>query len=270
MAMARSILTSRSPSTIEPMAYELSEYRQGISNHELTEDVKNIAKRVGNKYLSYQEYRKAGGRYSETTFRRRFGSWVNLLSLCGLARTKDRCEMERVRPEDILNDAKRIAAELNTSSVTSTQYKALGTYAFPTVVEKFGSWANLIKQAGLGETGFIHKYSDIELFTEIERLWSLLGRQPTTTDLRSGISRISLEALSRRFGGWRKALAAFLEYINESDASDAKDQDDPPEVTSPIPDSEPRLDGTKYSRKRTSRNINLKIRFMVLRHDAFK
>ena len=57
--------------------------------------------------------------------------------------------------------------------------------------------------------------ADIELFEEIERLWIIKGAQPTTTDIKNGLSKYSLNTFSRRFGGWRNALKAFLDYINE-------------------------------------------------------
>lgn len=251
------------------MPYELSDYRQGVSNDNLTEDVKNISRLVGNKYLSYQRYRKAGGRYGEHTFRRRFGSWVNVLAECGLEQIKGRSEMEKVRPEEIISDVRRIAAELSTSTVTSKQYEALGAYAFQTVIEKFGSWKNLVEQAGLSETGFVPKYSDIELFTEIERIWTILGRQPTTTDLKRGISRISLDTLSRRFGGWRNALGAFLEYVDDSSSPNQDDLNNAASEEPTAPNLEEEIVGG-YRKKRTTRNINLRMRFQVLQHDAFK
>ena len=48
--------------------------------------------------------------------------------------------------------------------------------------------------------------TDKEMFEELERLWTLLGRQPTTTDMKKGLSIFSLQSYVRRFGGWRNAL----------------------------------------------------------------
>ncbi|QNI70217.1 homing endonuclease associated repeat-containing protein [Cyanobium sp. NS01] len=251
------------------MEFQLSEYRQGVTGDELTEDVRKIAKLVGNKYLSYQRYRKAGGRYGDHTFRRRFGSWTKVLAVSGLEQVKPRSEMKKVDPDNIISDVKRIAAELNTCIVTSKQYEALGAYAFPTVIEKFGSWKNLLENAGLSVTGFIAKYSDIEVFTETERIWTALGRQPTTTDLKRGISRISLEALSRRFGGWRNTLVAFLEYVSDGSSPNQDDLDNVASEESVIPYTEVDAAG-ENRKKRTPRNINLRLRFRTLQLDAFK
>jgi hypothetical protein len=251
------------------MEFELSEYRQGVTEDELTEDVRKIAQLVGNKYLSYQRYRKAGGRYGDHTFRRRFGSWTKVLAVCGLEQVKPRSEMKKVDPDNIISDVKRIAAELNTCIVTSKQYEALGAYAFQTAIEKFGSWKNLLEKAGLSKTGSIAKYSDIEVFTEIERIWTVLGRQPTTTDLKRGISRISMEALSRRFGGWRNTLAAFLEYVNDGSAPNQDYLENAASEESLISHTEVDAAGDNRT-KRTPRNINLRLRFRTLQLDAFK
>jgi hypothetical protein len=251
------------------MEFELSEYRQGVTEDELIEDVRNIAKLGGNKYISYQRYRNDGGRYGEGTFRRRFGSWRQVLAVSGLEQVKPLSEMKKVNPDSIISDVRRIAAELDTCIVTSTQYEALGTYAFRTVIEKFGSWKNLVDKAGLSETGFISKYSDIEIFAEIERIWTFLGRQPTTTDLKRGISRISLEALSRRFGGWRNTLGAFLEYVNKGSSSNQDDLDKAAGEEVVVLKAESDTGGD-YRKNRTPRNINLRLRFQILQLDAFK
>ncbi len=57
-------------------------------------------------------------------------------------------------------------------------------------------------------------FTNEELFEEIERIWILLGRQPTTSDIKSGISKFSLNSFARRFGSWRGALQMFVDYIN--------------------------------------------------------
>jgi hypothetical protein len=60
-----------------------------------------------------------------------------------------------------------------------------------------------------------------ELLQEIERVWVSLGRQPTTSDFeKKGIFKYSLYMYKNRFGGWRKALEAFIAYVNANDSED--------------------------------------------------
>ena len=62
-------------------------------------------------------------------------------------------------------------------------------------------------------------FTNEEMLEEIERVWIFLGRQPTTTDIKNGVSKFSLQSYARRFGGWRGALQTFVDYVNTEDIS---------------------------------------------------
>ncbi|MBQ3285561.1 MAG: HNH endonuclease [Ruminococcus sp.] len=100
-------------------------------------------------------------------------------------------------------------------------------------------------------------------------MWVLLGRQPTSTDVNKGVSKYALNTFVRRFGGWRKALEAFVEYINneeqdEADTLEEVDQSDISETN--IVASETDL---SYKHQ-TQREPNLRLRFLVMQRDNFK
>ena len=100
------------------------------------------------------------------------------------------------------------------------------------------------------------------MLKEIERVWILLGRQPTTDDIKKGISNISLQSFSRRFGGWRGALQAFVSYINNDlDSSISEEIATSKNATENQP--------TQIQHK-TNRDINLRLRFTVMQRDNFK
>lgn len=113
---------------------------------------------------------------------------------------------------------------------------------------------------------FNREITNEDLFEEIERIWILLGRQPTTTDIKNGISSYSLNTFSRRFGGWRKALEAFVEYINsgEQDNLVEVDQSDNSETNTVTAESD-----LSYKHQ-TQREPNLRLRFLVMQRDNFK
>lgn len=251
------------------MQFKLNEYRQGVTDEELLADVRRVAGLLGDRYLSYSLYKSKGG-YSEDTFRRRFGAWSSVLVKLGLRTTKSENEMKRISDDTMLLDLKRVAALLDKNVVTSTEYAKHGGFALPTVIERFENWANFAVQAGLNPTGFVGYIGDAELFFEIERVWTSLGRQPTTTDMKKGVSRYSLDTFTRRFGGWRNALRAFIEYVN-SDGEKAEeviaDKAKPPLEKLSLDTAEAKF---KTVVKRTSRNINLKLRFTVLQLDNFR
>jgi len=250
------------------MEFKLNEYHQGVTDEELLNDVKRVAETYGDKYLSTRTYENIG-KYSEATFRKRFGSWTNVLEKLGLRTEKSSEEMKRVTDDMIINDLLEVSAKLNKKKITSTEYYENGKYSAPTIKIRFNSWSEFVSKAGLEQTGFIKRIDDIDLFAEIEKIWIELGKQPTTTDMKKGISKYSLDTFTRRFGGWRNALIAFLEFINSDDIIDNECQDQ----NNQIPDENDDLKVIQKQNKllkRTSRNINLKLRFRVMQRDNFK
>lgn len=249
------------------MKFKLNEYRQGVADDELLADVKRVANVVGDRYLSHALYRSQG-KYSEGTFRKRFGSWPEVLAKLGLRTEKHDSEMKRISDEAMISDLIRVAELLDKRVVTSTDYSKNGNFSLPTVTERFGTWASFVSRACLEPTGHLRNVSTEDLFLEIERIWTTLGNQPTTTDMKKGISRYSLETFTRRFGGWRGALSAFIEYVNAEDDEEIN-VDEPPPSHQPQKQN-PVTSKARVSTKRTSRNINVKLRFTVLQSDSFR
>lgn len=254
------------------MDFKLNDYHQGVTDEELLEDVKRVADNLGNKYLSIRAYETLG-KYSESTFRNRFGSWTNVQKKLGLRTERNSTEMQRITDEMMIDDLLRVASELDKNIITSTEYYEHGKYSAPTIKIRFKSWSEFISKAGLEQTGFIKRVDDIDLFIEIERIWIELGKQPTTTDLKKGLSKYSLDTFTRRFGGWRNALMAFLEFINTDDAEDKKEKEEIVDIESNILfENDIRNDDNEKNnklQKRTPRNVNLKLRFKVLQRDNF-
>ncbi len=252
------------------MEFKLNEYRQGVTDEELLADVRRVSRLVGDRYLSYGLY-KSQGKYSENTFRKRFGSWSSVLTNLGMRTEKNSIELKRISDEMMIGDLRRVAELLGRAIVTSTEYNKHGKFSHPTVTERFENWATFVAKAGLEPTGHIRNVSDTDLYVEIERIWTSLGKQPTTTDMKKGISRYSLDTFTRRFGGWRNALLAFIEYVNADGRNDEETNEIESMLPAPVWDE---LDATtskiKISVKRTSRNINLKLRFTVLQLDNFR
>lgn len=134
----------------------------------------------------------------------------------------------------------------------------------------FETWDVALKLAGLASTSY-KVILDEELFSEIERLWIKEGQQPTATDIKNGKSKYSLNTFSRRFGGWRKALEAFVAYVNatENDSDDSEYQANTTSSNEPCID-EKGINEFSKNKKRTPRDINLRLRFKVLSRDCFK
>lgn len=128
--------------------------------------------------------------------------------------------------------------------------------------------------AGLSPTGKAKmKVTEKECLEDIERMWVTLGRQPTTTDVQKlALAKYSLDTYKRRFGGWRKALEAFIAYVNG--VTDAE-HDSASEEINIYADNcdnneENALKTSSSDARKTPRNINLRLRFKVLSRDNFK
>lgn len=160
--------------------------------------------------------------------------------------------LHRNTPEgDFIEDLKRVAALLRANTVSITQYNEFGTYHASSLQRRFGSWRQALQRAGLKFPNM--HVAEEELFDNLVELWARLGRQPRLSDVTVTTSCISGDTYKRRYGGWRKALEAFVLWANETET--------PVSIRPTIPV------GTKH---RTPRNVNYRLRFLVMRRDNFK
>lgn len=243
------------------MKFELNESHRNVSNEDLISDVINTAKKLGKNTLTRDEYSQ-NGKYHSTTLTRRFGSWKTILELSSLEINGHNFK-KSISEADIISELHRIAHILGKDTVTIIEFENYSKMCSVSALNsRYGSWSKVLKLAGMENKN--RKLSDEELYEEIERIWVLLGRQPTYTDMRNGISHYSPRTFENRFGTWRGALEAFVKYINnENDESNTGEK----EITniSNITDDTP--PSPKHT---TNRNINLRLRFLVMKKDNFK
>ena len=247
------------------MKFELNDYHRNVTDEELLRDVQSVALILGKDTLTTEEY-TANGKYHHSTIMRRFGSWKKVLQLSGLE-TKGHNFQCDWSTEEVIEDIKKVASVLKKESITAREYDEYGTFFASTLVKKFGSWNRLIEMAGLSPSQN-RDFSSEDLLQEIERVWILLGRQPTSTDIKNGISKYSLQSYSRRFGGWRGALQAFVEWVDTDDGTVTEQEkcEDKPTVS----DVKAEPEKTDIRTRTTSRDINLRLRFRVMQRDNFK
>lgn len=156
-----------------------------------------------------------------------------------------------VPDNELLADLKRVAATSPGSRLTWQGYRRAGTFGAETIRRRFGSWNAALERAGL-EVNKRWRIPDHELLNNIGELWTRLGRQPRRTDLAKHGSRFGSPTYEQRFGGWRKALEAFLAFANE--------------VNLPLSGSH-RVFGDSRT---TPRQPSLRLRFKVMRRDQFR
>ena len=243
------------------MKFELNEYHRETTKEELIQDLRRVANELNTDYISRSTYEKFG-KYSATPFLSKFGTWVLSLKEAGLRTDRNKSEYKKISDKDLLANVKYVARYLEKDTITTSEYKEYGIYSISIILERFNSWKETIKKAGLEDTGYIKKIDSLDLLKEIERLWILLGRQPATTDIKNGNSKYSLNSYTRRFGGWRNALNEFVKYINEEQIEEEKEKN--------INETEVKENKEKIKIRRTPRDINARLRFKVLKRDNFK
>ena len=167
-------------------------------------------------------------------------------------------EYNRNAPDgELIADLQRLASELGKRSVTRADQDAKGRFHSITFIRRFGTWFDALERAGLEKTRTPMNVPEEELFKNLEEIWIRLGRQPRYAEILKPVSRYNVGTYENRFGGWRNALQAFVAYIKAGDNS------------SPEADVEKQEIGQEL-KQRGSRNINWRLRFVVMRRDNFK
>jgi len=163
-----------------------------------------------------------------------------------------------VSKNEIINDFKKIAGRLNKKSVTQREYVKHGKYSVKTVYSKFGSWKGILDAANLRLSSNIGSViSENDLFINLEEVWIKLGRQPSYNEMVKPLSKYHACTYERRYGGWRKALEAFVKSMNEEGNISSMEGIKKLKIQP----------GTKH---KTKRDINWRLRFLVLKRDNFK
>ena len=161
-----------------------------------------------------------------------------------------------ITDDELVADLKRVATELSKDSITSDQYDERGKFSSNTFAKRFGSWLKALEKAGLQKTRN-YNITEEELFQNLEEIWIKLGRQPRREEVSTSISKYSSATYEYRFGTWLKALEKFVAYTNNEEKTSSEEA---------IKD----LEIEPSSKHKTSRTINWRLRFIVMRRDNFK
>src|ERR1700744_23303 len=121
-----------------------------------------------------------------------------------------------VSDEELLDDLRKIAQSLGKNTFSTREYiKQKGRFSAHTISSRFNGWNYALIKAGLTmsmQKNIVEK----ELFENLEEVWVKLGRQPNFRDMRRPLSKCTAVPYAGRFGSWRKALEAFVEYMSKN------------------------------------------------------
>ncbi|MBM3944856.1 MAG: HNH endonuclease [SAR202 cluster bacterium] len=165
--------------------------------------------------------------------------------------SRSRFVFEETRPvvsdDDILKDLRAVARKRRAVTLPHRVYRLHGRYSQDAVERRFGTWNRAVSAAGLSISAE-YNISETALFDNLEKVWVALGRQPRVRDMKKPLSRYTYYPYSKRYGGWLRAVRAFLWSRKGGDA--------PPALDFPA----------VAERRRPS----LRLRFLVMSRDGFR
>ena len=124
--------------------------------------------------------------------------------------------------QELLDDMKNVAIKLDTDNLTAWEYDDIGKFSSSSIAKRFGTWNNALEKAELKIT-FNPNISEKDLFENLEDVWIKLGRQPTRREMKQPLSKYSEGGYINKFSSWRKALEAFVGFINLADDENKED-----------------------------------------------
>lgn len=195
-------------------------------------------------------------RVHDSTISNRFGSWRKALELAGLSSRFDDSTAARSR-EDIIEALKTLSKRLGRDSVRKSELLEYAGISDRPVRRLFGSYRSALEAAGLQQNARGLRYTDEECYENLLNVWTALGRQPTHSEMRSGVSLVGPKAYVTRWGTWRGALRAFVERANQ----DATPVEAEVTLESGVQES---------TTQRPARAASLGLRYSVLLRDRFR
>ncbi len=251
------------------------------SDQEIIGEIKRVANLLNVTPLTGIAFEKTA-RVSRGIVNRRFGSWKAALEAADLGHlyagqivtTRMKAQPNRGKSDEALLEYLRdLSARLGRRDISSGDIKGdqrIDRGVFP---RRFGSWQRALELAGLGQRqlGASRRvHSDEQLFTNLRETWERLGRQPHYAEMNRLPSKLKSKNYVNRFGTWRKALLAFIEYVEKETIADENGSSAgglaKPQMAAA---SDSPVSGIAAS-NRDRREISLGLRFRILYRDNFK
>lgn len=189
-----------------------------------------------------------------------------------------RRQTSKIPRKKILEELEKVAKSFGYKDFTQDQFNDVANIHHYTAIREFGTWEKTLEflQKKLKEKGIDleittrrSKYSNQEIFDEMERIWRLLGHRPSENEWTAINPEISYDTAYRRFGGWTNACLKFIEYksggeitANEEITETHKELETNSTLKAKTDQKIPKIE--------KSRTIPLSIRVKVLSRDNFR
>ena len=263
--------SSASPSASETLTFELARLAQ-YDDDSIIAELQRVAALVPTGRSITVQFFDQHSKVHSSTVRGRFRGWKNALTIAGLEdRYSGRSVSEKMRTQvargldasDLIAELQRVATEVGSRTLTQAQFNRHSMIAASAVTTRFGSWSDALSTAGLSPVPGGRRYSEEDYFENLLTVWTHYGRQPSYGQMNLPPSRITAGGYEHRFGGWTKALVAFVEYVNRDKAeTEPTDGQAPGELLATPRRHQPALI--------SPRQMSVGLRYDILRRDNFK
>lgn len=177
----------------------------------------------------------------------------------------ERSRIDKIPKEEIIKELRRVAKLFNYRKFGWREFDQVSKACKSNCVKRaFGSWNKALDSIGVPlEEKSRRKFSNNDLFLEMERVWTTLGHRPSRNEWEMSQPKISYNTYKRYFGGWTNACLKFIEYrMGEFIQLEGIAK---PVAAVPVP---AQLENKII--KKEKRDIPLKLRLRVLQRDGFR
>ena len=165
----------------------------------LTTELERLADELG-RTPGLRDMNQHGG-HSSKTYQKKFGSWNEALKQAGIPINNE----HDIAKSDLLDELIRLKDQLGRTP-TSRDMAKKGTYGTSNYPNKFGSWNDAVREAGLEPT----RERDVpreDIIDELKRVAEELGKPPNTEEMKEH-GCYGVNTCSNEFGTWNEALKA--------------------------------------------------------------
>jgi hypothetical protein len=164
--------------------------------------------------------------------------------------------------EALLDELRRISVVLGEHPLTQVAFtKASGKVHAQTLIRRFGTWKETLAKAGLEHRFLTRIHAEQASLENIAEVWTHYGRPPEYREMFQPPSRIQGKTYIYRWGTWRKALKAFVDWANADEQLQGSETE--PEAPQQSP-AKPNRTEADY------REVRPGLRFRVFKRDNFR
>jgi hypothetical protein len=244
------------------------------SDESLLEELRRVAAMMpAGQPLTKAAFERLQPKVSESTLCHRFGGWKEALERAGLFNLySGQVVSEKMRShpgkqlskDALIVELRRVHAEVGTDWLTADDFNANSKTSEAAIRSRFGGFRAGLETAGIPfHPNNWPRFTEEQCFENLGEVWTQLGRAPEYREMFRAPSKIRGKTYLSRWGTWRKALRAFVDWTNADSLPLT-----PEESKSRIIDPE-KAEGCNRNQA-DCRDVRPGLRFKVFMRDKFR